>query len=74
MLSNDYQKIIDDRQIWINHSEKLGEGTYGVVYKGIDASANIPVAIKVMLNVSTATKSIKKEIEIGNKVKHKNLI
>ena len=48
MFENTYTKIIETKDILINYDEKLGGGTYGNVYKGIDSSRSIPVAIKVV--------------------------
>ena len=48
MFGHQYERIIESKDILINYEEKLGQGTYGRVYKGINASLNIPVAIKVV--------------------------
>eukprot|EP00754_Rhynchopus_humris_P022714 Rhum_TRINITY_DN14800_c5_g1::Rhum_TRINITY_DN14800_c5_g1_i3::g.121185::m.121185 len=57
--------------------EKLGEGTYGEVYKGIDTVLKIPVAIKKIKN-DTSTEGIAstelREISILKNMKHPNVV
>ena len=53
----------------------LGKGGFGVVYKALDCELNREVAIKVLSNVSIASKSsLKKEFETLSKLSHPHLV
>ncbi|MES1905267.1 MAG: Mitogen-activated protein kinase kinase kinase kinase 1, partial [Paramarteilia canceri] len=54
---------------------KIGEGAFGVVYRGHFLRNNIECAIKVLnLNNETSIKDIINEIELHDSLKHDNLI
>jgi len=53
--------------------DKLGEGSYGSVYKAVAKDANIVLAIKMIL-IGKDQESMKKEIEILKKCNHENIV
>ena len=53
---------------------KIGEGSYGTVYKAVDMSSGRVVAIKRIINRMTNDSMIRNEVDLLSRIRHKNII
>lgn len=64
----------EDPEVMFQLLEKLGQGSFGSVHKGLHKSTGTIVAIKILQINNNEIASIKKEISILKQCRHPNIV
>ncbi|XP_055307520.1 serine/threonine-protein kinase PAK 3-like [Sitodiplosis mosellana] len=82
VCSSSQQQAVE-KQLQIHHiienrfecHEIIGEGTFGLVYKGIDRASRLPIAVKIIKNVRFGdTTTGNSELQMIRKLDHGNIV